>query len=406
MAVVQKLSNGLTVLVEEMPHVESVSYDLLIPGGILSDSPETIGSSLLLAELTSRGAGDLDSRGLADAFEDIGARHGEGASLDKFAYSGSLIADRLPEALGLVSKMVQQPILPEEEIENIASILLQDISSVFDSPARHAMYELGKRYYPAPFNRPGIGEREGIEKSTVKTLRDQWKKCFRPSRAILSVAGNIGASNVIGLSEKLFGDWTGVSDPLPKFPGFGPAENHHITTDSAQLQIAVIMPSVTFGHPLYYAAKVAMGMLSGGMFGRLFIEVREKRGLCYSVYARHASNVEYGTVMAYAGTTPERAHDTLSVLLEVIRGLRGSVTDEELKRAKANIKAALVIGEESPGSRASSNAIDWWLTQRIRTLPEIQAGIDAVTPHDIDKFLEEFPTDPHTLLTLGARALV
>lgn len=406
MAVVQRLANGLTVLVEEMAHVESVSYDLVIPGGILSDGEDTVGASLVLAELTSRGAGDLDSRALAESFDSLGARHGEGAGLDKFAYSGSLIADRLPDALKLVAKMVLQPTLPDDEIESISSILLQDISSVFDNPARHAMYELGKRYYPAPFNRPGIGEKDGIEKVTVDLLKSQWQQFYRPDRAILSIAGNVRGTEITKLAEELFGNWSGHAPQPPKFPGYRPAETHHITTDSAQVQIAAIMPSVTFGHPLYYAAKVAVGMLSGGMFGRLFIEVREKRGLCYSVYARHASNVEYGTVLAYAGTTPERAHDTLSVMLEVIRGLRGSVTDEELKRAKANIKAALVIGEESPGSRASSNAIDWWLTQRIRTLKEIQEGIEKVTAQDIDAFLEAFPPDPHTLLTLGARALV
>jgi predicted Zn-dependent peptidase len=141
------------------------------------------------------------------------------------------------------------------------------------------------------------------------------------------------------------------------------------------------------------------------MFGRLFIEVREKRGLCYSVFARHSATKYYGTMLVYAGTTPERAHETLQVLTAELQKVIGSVEREELSRAKANLKASLVIGEESSGARAGSNASDWWLDKRVRTLDEIKAGIDTVDSALVDRCMKEFSSRSYMLLTLGSKRL-
>ena len=164
-------------------------------------------------------------------------------------------------------------------------------------------------------------------------------------------------------------------------------------------------PSVKFGEPDYYDGKIAISLLGASMFGRLFVEVREKRGLCYSVYARHGANNSYGTVTAYVGTTPERAQESLDVLVNEMNGLRGTVRDDELERAKTNLKAALVMGEESPGSRAASNATDWWLLKRVRPLSEINNAIDRVTKESVDRFLDRHPFSPCSILTLGQAEL-
>ena len=148
-----------------------------------------------------------------------------------------------------------------------------------------------------------------------------------------------------------------------------------------------------------------MSLLGASMFGRLFVELREKRGLCYSVYARHGSTMSYGTVTAYVGTTPERAQESLDVLVGEMEKLHGSVTIDELERAKTNLKAALVMGEESPGSRAASNATDWWFLKRIRPLSEINGEIDKVTIESVNDFLRVYPFRPASLLTLGKNEL-
>lgn len=405
MITTHQLANGLSVIIEEMDHVESASYDLLIPGGLVCDPTDTVGAGLILGELIGRGAGPLSSRQLSEAFDDLGIRHGEGVGSDRYAFSGSLVSDSLPRALELVSYMVREPHLNEEEIPNIQSVLLQDIDSLNDNPARRSMVELSKRYYPAPYNRPSLGEADGIRGTTRSTVHAMWQKLFSPRKAILSIAGKVKASEVIKTVEKLFGDWSGGDVEIPRF-GVMPSNDYfHIDSDSSQMQIVFASPSVRFNQEGYYDGKLAVSVLGASMFGRLFVEVREKRGLCYSVYARHGSTMDYGTVTAYVGTTPERAQESLDVLLKELHGLKGTVTQDELERARTNLKASLIMGEESPGARAGSNAQDWWLIKRIRPLSEINAAIDNVTVSSVDAFLSTYPFKPCSILTLGKHAL-
>ncbi len=399
------LSNGLTLIIEEVAHVESAAFELIIPGGLIHDASDRVGASLFLPELTSRGAGRLSSRELSEAFEEQGIRHGEGTSGDHYSYRGSCLAEKIPEALNLVAKMVLEPQLPEEEIDNIRGLFLQDFMALEDNPSRKTSHEFSKRYFPAPFNRPSLGEQAGIEATTISDIQKLWALQFRPQGSILSIAGKVKFAEVKACVEKLFTDWQGKAPEKLRYPAFPPVQKVHIPSDTAQVQIMLGYSSVKFGEPLYYAAKLGTGILSGGMFGRLFIEVREKRGLCYSVYARHAANLDYGNVIAYAGTTPERASETLSVMLSVLKDVGGTITPEELERSRANLLASLVMGEESTSSRASSNASEWWLAKKVRGLAEIKAAINAVTLEQVNQYYAEFPLGEYMLVTLGSREL-
>lgn len=405
MVTVHTLSNGLVLLIEEIPHAESAAYELLIPGGVISDQEGYVGSSLMLIEMMSRGGGSLDSRQLSEAFDSLGAGHSESAGHDRFAFRGALLADKLEGALELVSLMIRKPHLPADELESIRSLLLQDLSSLVDNPARRVMVELGRCYYPGVWGRSSLGTEEGLGATTADYIHADFERRIHPGGSVLSVAGNVKTADVITIVEKHFGSWSGNATQIPALGRMPEHKAHHIDFESAQVQIALAYPSARFGDAHFYAAKVAAGVLSGGMFGRLFIEVREKRGLCYSVYARHAGNQHYGTVMAYAGTTPERAQETHDVMVGELRKLRGSVTQAELDRAKANLKAGLIIGEESTGARASSNASDWWLGKRLRPLEEILAAVSAIDIAAVDNYLDAFPIKSFMSITLGPKAV-
>jgi predicted Zn-dependent peptidase len=401
----ETLSNGLHIIVEEMPHVESVAYELQIPGGILEDSPHSIGAALVLSELTGRGAGVLDSRALSEAFESAGIRHGESASLDRYSMKGILLKNKLNEALRLIGLMVLKPTLPAAEIEPIQSLIYQDIQSIRDEPSREVMVELSARYYPAPYNRPTHGSMEGVKNINRESLREQWANQWRPDGSCISIAGNVSASAVISEIKKIFGSWSGKAKSVQvpgKFPDF---QKIHIKREGAQVQLAVAFPGAPFGDPDYYAAKMASGVLSGGMAGRLFIEVREKRGLVYSVYARHTANQFFGTNLVYAGTTPPRVQETYDVILHELKNLAGTVKPEELKRSRSNLCTSLVMQDESSGGRASSNASDHWLARRVRSLEEIVAAIEGVKEGDIDRLLSRFPCAPHSVITLGVSSV-
>lgn len=406
MAIVQKqLSNGLSVIIEEMDHVESASYDLVIPGGFVCDAPANLGASAVLSELIGKGAGSYDSRALSEAFDGAGIRHGEGVGMDRFTVSGSMVAPKMERALELVSQIVMHPRLPEEDIEPIQSLMLQEIEALKDNPARRAMVELTKRFYPDPYNRSSLGEAAGISSVTRPMMVELHKRFFRPQGAILSIAGKVKAETVLRAVEELFTNWEG---PTVEIPAFGTRPSHdyyHISDDSAQMQIVMACPSVKFGERFYYEAKIATSVLGSSMFGRLFVEVREKRGLCYSVYARHGASNQYGTVTAYVGTTPERSQESLDVLIGEFERLRGTITQEELDRSRTNLKASLIMGEESPGARAGSNATDWWLLKRVRSLAEINEQIDKVSIASVNEFLEAYPFKPCSVLTLGRAPL-
>ncbi len=400
-----ELENGLSVIVEEMDHVESAAYELIIPGGIVNDRDDRVGASLILAELISKGAGDLDTRGLSEAFDSAGIRHGEGAGSERFSLSGVLVAGKIDRALELVVEMVRRPILPEVDIEPIKSLLLQDIDALKDNPSRRAMVELTKRFYPHPFNRPSLGDAAGITATDRELLIQLHSSTFNPKGAILSIAGKVDAKAIFSTVSQLFGGWRGAGVERVQFGELPAAEYFHIEEDSAQSQIVLAAPSVRFGDELYYEGKLVASILGASMFGRLFVELREKRGLCYSVFASHSSNNSYGTFSAYVGTTPARAQESMDLLLGELARLEGTVTQEELDRSRTKLKASLIMGEESPGSRASSNANDWWLLKRVRGLSEIQEGIDRVSLESISRFLERYPFKPCSVLTLGKAAL-
>ncbi len=403
--VTKKLTNGLSVIIEEMDHVESASYEVVIPGGIITDGSNEIGASIVLPELIGKGAGKLDSRSLSEAFDGAGIRHGEGVGMDRFSLSGSMVATKLDRALELVSLMIKAPRLAESDIEPIQSILLQDIEALKDNPARRAMVELTKRFYPAPFNRSSLGEANGIQGVTAKRMQEMHRSFFRPEGAIVSIAGKVEAERVCAVLSELLGDWSGTGPALPKFTNRPKHDYYHIDDESAQLQIVMASPAVKFSDPLYYEGKIVASVLGSSMFGRLFVEVREKRGLCYSVYARHGATTDYGTMTAYVGTTPERAQESMDVLLGEFERLPGTITQDELDRSRTNLKASVIMGEESPGARAGSNATDWWLLKRVRTLQEIHEAIDRVTLDSVNEYLKQYPFKPCSVLTLGKAPL-
>lgn len=399
------LSNGLTVILERVDNVQSVAYNLLFPGGIIHDAQDTLGACLILPDLILRGAAGMDSKELNDAFENAGIRHAESASTEHYVLRGACLGENLSEALRLTSLVVQQPTFPKKEIASIKSSLYQDLRALEDNPARKVSQELSERYFPAPYNRSSLGSFEGIEATSVETVSALWQRDFCPSGAVLSIAGNIDLDTVTENIEAYFGDWSGQgSDRLP-YARFPAMYSSHVSYDSAQMQIMLACPSALFGSPDYYTAKLAAGILSGGMFGRLFVEVREKKGLCYSVFARHAANCNYGMLTAYAGTTPERAHETLAAMLDVLRGLPGTLEVEELERARANLLSAVVMGEESTASRAGSNASDWWISGKIRTLDEVKTGIKAVSLEDVEEYAQRNRIEDFMLVTLGAKAI-
>jgi predicted Zn-dependent peptidase len=203
---------------------------------------------------------------------------------------------------------------------------------------------------------------------------------------------------------RLFGDWAPGEEPqLTLVKPLGGRQ--HLQKDTTQTQIAIAYPSVPFGHADYYAAQGAVNVLSGGMSARLFTEVREKRGLCYSVWASHQTFKDRASVICYAGTTNERAQETLNVTLAEVQRLQDGIEPDEVERVQAGLKSTLIMREESTSARAGAMASDWYYLGRVRGLDEIQEAIDSLTPRRIVAHLKRMPPRDFTIVTLGPKAL-
>src|SRR5207244_6328669 len=170
-------------------------------------------------------------------------------------------------------------------------------------------------------------------------------------------------------------------------------------------QIAFAYASVPIGDADYYVAMAAVNVLSGGMSARLFTEVREKRGLCYSIWASYQTFKDRASVLCYAGTTNERAQETLDVTLGELQRLVDGVSAEEVERVRAGLKSSVIMQEESTSARAAALASDWYYLRRVRPMEEIQAAIDGLTPEAIVAHVQQYPPRDMTVVTLGPKPL-
>ncbi len=214
------------------------------------------------------------------------------------------------------------------------------------------MIELRKRHYPHPWGQPSQGDRAALEATTIDDVRRHFHRYYCPNGTILGVAGRIEWERLKDLVGRLLGDWAPAGDD-------GIAESNcsvryeHLVHDSQQTQIGIAYPSIPYRHRDYFQAWGAVGVLSGGMSARLFSEVRERRGLCYSVYATHHTLWHRGAVFCYAGTSAERAQETLDVTVGELVRLAKGVEEAELERLKARIKSALIMQHESSSGRSA-----------------------------------------------------
>jgi predicted Zn-dependent peptidase len=396
--------NGLTLLAEPMDYVRSAAMNFLVPAGCAFDPRRHPGLASVLSDLITRGAGERDSRDLTLTLDNLGLDRDESVGIMHMRFWGSTLATNLPAALEIYADILRRPHLPEQELDSVKALALQELQGLEDEPRQKMFIELRKRHYPPPLSNDRRGTEEGVSSLTIEEVRAFHQQHFRPRGSILSVAGNLEWESLRDQVGRLFGDWDGGREPVLKL-GRASGKTGHLTKDTTQTQIGIAYPSVPFGHPEYYDALGAVNVLSGGMSARLFTEVREKRGLCYAVSASYQTFKDRGSVICYAGTTNDRAQDTLDVTLAELRRLQDGIEQEEVERVQAGLKSSLIMQEESTSARAGSLASDWYYLGRVRPFDELQTAIQSLTPKSIVRHLHSHPPDHFTIVTLGPKPL-
>jgi predicted Zn-dependent peptidase len=398
------LSNGFTLVAEFIPAVRSAAVTLLVPAGAASDPADQSGNATVLADWMLRGAGDRDNRALTAHLDGLGVQRSLGAETVFLRLAGAMLGKNLLAVLPVFADIVRRPMLPDDGFEPAVDLALQQLDAIEDEPSHKLSLLLRERHYPFPFGRPSAGKRDDLEALTADRLRDDCRARLTPQDGILAVAGQFEWPPLVAAVEKQFGEWKPLTPAtLEILPG--PRGNVHITQETNQSQIGLAWDAVPDNHPDSILLQAAMNVLSGGMGARLFTEIREKQGLCYSVHAGYASFKKQGAIFGYSGTAPDRAQQTLDSFIHELRRFEAGVTQEELDRAKIGMKSRVIMQGESSGARSGAIAHDFYHRGRTRTLDELRDLIDSITLKRVNEFLAANPVKEMTVVTIGPTAL-
>ncbi|MBN4052724.1 insulinase family protein [Roseiflexus sp. AH-315-K22] len=401
------LSCGMPLLTERISGVRSAGLCWLLPAGAVHDPSDRLGLAAIHREMLLRGAGDLDSRAHADAMDRVGAGRSTGVSTFHLSLASSFVGSHTAEVLPLLADMVTRPRLEPDALAPAASLAVQEIQSLADDPQRRAVLAARARHYPSAIGRSGLGTQRGIESITQSDVVQGWAQRARPQGSILTLAGDVDPKAVADQLNDILADWKGDA---PNFDEGTPGTRgyDHVNDDANQVQIILIHDAPPEPDPNSTLERVLISVLSGGMASRLFTEVREKRGLCYTVSASYAAERTFGRVLAYVGTTPERAQESLDVLVAELNRIgtpEGAVTQGELDRALIGLKSSLVFSGESTGARATSLARDQFRLGRGRSLAELADELDRVTLDRVNDYARTRTMGEVTIQTLGPSAL-
>ena len=399
---IQVLKNGMVLLGEPMEAVESVAFGFMMPAGAARLPEGCCGAGSVIVDWIFRGAGDKDSRQLSDAIDGLGLVRGRSVGSSQIAIGAALEAGNLAEALDLHADIILRPSLDDDQFELARQLAIDEVLSLDDDPRHKVMLKLREQFYPSPLGRSTVGDIAELKALTAQISGQIIKDKFNLSQTIFSVAGKYDFDAVCQQIERLF-------ESEPKEGGesikLGPRQGKytHIPNDGAQVHIALMTGTVKPTDEDYYNARIAISILSGGMSARLFTEVREKRGLCYAIGARYHGMKEAAGVMCYAGTTPDKAQETLDCVIGEFNRLGEGISQEEIDRAKVGLKSSLILQSESSSSRAGAIASDYYMLGRVRSLDEIKDRIEATSVDSILAFLRNNPFSEFTVVTIGPK---
>lgn len=397
------LKNGMVVLGEQMAEVGSAAFSFMLPSGAATLPAGCCGAGSVIIDWIVRGTTERSSKELIDALDSLGLHRGNSVNTSHISLAAALEAGNLAQAIELYAEIILKADLKADQFELARQLAIQELLSLDDDPRQKVLIKLKEQFYPDPFGRPGIGTKEDLESLTPEKTADLIKSRFDISRTIFSVAGKYNFDELCKQLEKLFGQEQPAPTQDQTVQNRG--DNYHEHHDGTQVHIGLMTETIPVSHEDYYNARAAVAVLSGGMSARLFTEVREKRGLCYAIGANYNTLKNNAGIACYAGTTPDKAQETLDVIIAEFDKLADGITEEEIQRAKVGLKSTLILQSESSSSRAGALGADYNLLGRVRTLEEIKQKIEELTVDSTMRFLKNNKFDKYTVVTIGPKTV-
>lgn len=372
------LSNGMRVVSETMPLVKTVSVGVWVDAGARDESPEINGVAHMLEHMAFKGTERRSARAIAEEIEAVGGHLNAFTSREQTAYYARVMAEDTGLALDILSDILQHSVFDSEELERERGVIIQEIGQSEDTPDDIIFDHLQETAFPGQsLGRSILGTVERVAGMQRADLQGFLNRFYHGPNLVLVAAGAVDHDRLLAEAERLFGGLDRLPRPAQQTARYSGGEKREVR-DLEQAHVAIALPGLAFDDPDYYAMQVYATVLGGGMSSRLFQEVREKRGLAYSVYAYPSSYRDGGLMSIYAGTGSEKLPELMPVLADELGKLCGHVDDDELQRARAQLKVGLVMSLESSGARIEQLGRQMLLFGRPLDIDEVLASVDRV----------------------------
>jgi predicted Zn-dependent peptidase len=378
-----RLPSGLTVVTERMDRVATVSFGAYVATGSRNETEAENGVSHFLEHMAFKGTETRSAAAIAEEIEAVGGHINAYTAREQTAYYVKVLREDTALGADIIGDILTHSTFEPEELERERGVILQEIGQANDTPDDIIFDHFQEVAYPLQsLGRPILGTEEGIREMPRATLTSYMKQHYAPSNVVVAAAGNMEHGQILNLVERHF---AGLSprDPSPMEVGRYQGGEFREDRDLDQVHIVLGFPSVSYSDPDYYPTLLLSTILGGGMSSRLFQEIREKRGLVYSIYSFAQPYVDGGLFGIYAGTGESEAEELMPVTLEEIRKIQTSIAEPELARAKAQVKASLLMSLESTGSRCEQLARQIQVFGRVLSTQETVEKILAVTRDDV-----------------------
>ncbi|WP_406648645.1 pitrilysin family protein [Aliisedimentitalea scapharcae] len=396
-----QLANGFRIVTEHMPGLQSAAIGIWVTAGGRHERLEQNGIAHFLEHMAFKGTTTRSALQIAEEIEDVGGYINAYTSREVTAYYARVLQADVPLALDVISDILMNPIFDPREIEVERGVILQEIGQAYDTPDDVIFDWLQEESYrDQALGRTILGPSERVRAFNQADLSAFIKEHYGPGQMILSAAGAVDHDQLVKLAEGLFGGMTPrpslVADPA-RFTGGGEARHEK---DLEQAHFALAFESPGYRDDEIYTAQIYSSALGGGMSSRLFQEVREHRGLCYTIFAQAGAYADTGTTTIYAGTSADQVAELAGITIDEMKRAADDMSDEEVARARAQMKAGMLMGLESPSNRAERLARLVQIWDRVPDLTETIARIDAVTTQDVRQFAERIATQAPAALAL------
>lgn len=384
MSIFNELSNGVRIVADPMAGIESAAVGVWFRAGAIDETVDEQGIAHLLEHMAFKGTSSRSARQIAEEIENIGGYLNASTGYSRTGYYARVLRKDFGTAMEILADILTNPLFDAGELEKERQVVIQEIGEAADVPDDAVMEMLQTLSYgDHPLGRPILGTVDSVSSHTRARLAAFMAKHYAPGDLVISASGAVDPDEVGRIAEMLFGDRRPVArakrSPPPTYKG----GVRHDPRDIEQTHIALAFPGAAIRDDNYFAMRVFVEALGGGMSSRIFQSVREERGLAYSVYSFADSYDEVGSICAYVGTDGENASEAVALIRKEIELMAAEATAKEINRARAMLKSTLLMGFESPATRAETAVGQLFSHGRIIPASEIAERMDAVTVGDV-----------------------